>query len=234
MADGKNIGEKSALKRLMDSRAAWNLMAPFYNRMVWNAVEDVVGEMLGSSEIPDNARVLDVGAGPGYATRLAAERHPASTFIGVDYSPVQVRLARKYMAARPLPNCSFEPGDAMELPFEDDSFDYVISVASIKHWPDGVRGLKEISRVLKPGCGAHIGEADRECDRRDFEEFARVFMSPWWVNRAFLGPILKDAVFGQSYSRAELERMAREAGFERVCAEKVIGKPFISLKVANP
>ena len=47
--------------------------------------------------------------------------------------------------------CSILCGDAMRLPYQDDTFDRAVSFESIYFWPDPVRGLKEICRVLKQG-----------------------------------------------------------------------------------
>jgi len=218
-------------KQFLDSRAAWGyIQGPVYNRVIWDAAGETIREMVDRTPFakPDS-KALDVGSGPGYATVYAARKHSAATIIGVDYSPEQVKWACRILARDPLPNCSFEIGDAMNLRFDDNTFDLVISIASIKHWPDPVRGLREISRVLKPGCAAHIGEADRDCGPRDFDIFASAFTNRWWVNKPLVRWFLKSTVFGQSYSCAEAERMAREAGFADVLAEKIPDRPFFRM-----
>jgi SAM-dependent methyltransferase len=63
----------------------------------------------------------------------------------------------------------------MNLPFQEASFDIVISVASIKHWLDGRRGLQEIRRVLIPNGSAFIAEADRDATDREIYRFASKF-----------------------------------------------------------
>ena len=99
-------------KKMLDSRAAWDLFqGAVYNRLIWNAAGDVIEEMIDRTPPPRaDAHALDVGSGPGYATRLVAEKHPAATVTGVDYSPAQVRWARRQLRRRPVPNCSFRVG----------------------------------------------------------------------------------------------------------------------------
>lgn len=220
-------------KRFLDSRAAWGLIqGPVYNRIIWDAAGDTMREIIDATPMPrPDARALDVGSGPGYATIYAARKYPEGTIIGVDYSPEQVKWARRMLARERLANCSFEVGDAMDLPFDDTSFDIVISIASIKHWPDPVRGLREIYRVLKPGCAAYIGEADRDCNQRHFEEFARAFTKSWWVNKPFVRWFLRSTVFGQSMTADEAGSMAREAGFQDVRVEKIPGRPFLRMEM---
>jgi ubiquinone/menaquinone biosynthesis C-methylase UbiE len=227
---------ENIFKIFLDSQLSWSfIQGPVYNRLIWNAAGDTIEEMLDRTPAPKaGAKVLDIGSGPGYATALAARKHPDAVFIGVDYSEPQVNWAKKHLAKSGAANCSFQVGDAMDLPFEDNSFDQVMSIASIKHWPDAVRGLKEISRVLKPGCSAHIGEADRECDPKAFDRFARAFTSSWWVNKSLVRWFLKTTVFGQSYSCAEVEEMARKAGFAEILVEKIADRPFLRAFLTNP
>ena len=70
---------------------------------------------------------------------------------GIDYSEVSVELSREtnetYIADGRM---AIHQASVDELPFEDDSFDKVITVESFYFWPDHDKGLKEIRRVLKP------------------------------------------------------------------------------------
>ncbi|MEW6200933.1 MAG: class I SAM-dependent methyltransferase [bacterium] len=222
-------------KRIMNSRLAWDVFqGRIYNRLIWNAAGTIIEDVIDRTKPPrPDARVLDVGSGPGFAAIRAARKYPAATIIGVDYSLVQVLAARRNLKKNPAPNCSFRLGNAMDLPFEDNTFDMVISIASIKHWQDSVRGLREISRVLKPGCEAHIGEADRECSPRDLDRFISDFTAPWWVNKRIVGWYLRSTVFGRSYNCAEAERMAAQAGFATVKVEKIHGAPAFRMTLTN-
>lgn len=226
---------ENIFKKFLDSQAAWEyIQGPVYNRVIWDAAGETIREIIDNTplEKPDT-KALDVGSGPGYATIYAAQKYPGASIIGVDYSPAQVKWARRALAKKPLANCSFEAGNAMDLPFDDNTFDIVISIASIKHWPDPVRGLREIARVLKPGCKAYVGEADRGCDPRDLDAFARAFTKKLWVNKTFVRWFLKSTVFGKSYTGDEAAEFAREAGFQNVTAEKISNRPFFRMILAN-
>ena len=222
---------ENIFKKFLDSRSAWEyIQGPVYNRVIWDAAGDTIREIIDNTPLEKpNTKGLDVGSGPGYATIYAAQKYPGVSVIGVDYSPAQVKWARRALAKTPLPNCSFQVGDAMDLPFDDNTFDVVVSIASIKHWPDPVRGLREIARVLKPGCKAYIGEADRGCDPGDLDAFARAFTKKWWVNKTFVRWFLKSTVFGKSYTIEQAAAFAREAGFQNVTAEKIPNRPFFRM-----
>ena len=223
------------LKQILDSRWAWDaFQGAVYNRVIWDAVGDVVRQIIETTPPPrEDARVLDVGAGPGFATRLVAEKYPAARVTGIDYSPVQVSFAKKELRKHPATNCDFREGDAMDLPFANAEFDFVFSIASIKHWPDATRGLMEIHRVLKPGATALVGEADPDCEPRHLDSFVKKFTAPWWVNKPVTGWYVRNVVFRESMSMADAEHAARQAGFENVTVEKTGGYPFWRMELVK-
>jgi demethylmenaquinone methyltransferase/2-methoxy-6-polyprenyl-1,4-benzoquinol methylase/phosphoethanolamine N-methyltransferase len=98
-------------------------------------------------------KVLDVGCGPGVLSLLAAERVGASGEVhGIDPSPGMIDLAQR-KAARAGIRASFRTGVIEALPYEDGTFDAVLSSLMLHHLPDDVKrqGFTEIVRVLKPG-----------------------------------------------------------------------------------
>lgn len=96
---------------------------------------------------PTPTRVLDVGCGTGYLLRRLAEKLPAAQVLcGIDAAPRMVEVARS--AGRDA-RLSFTVGLAEDLPYEDASFDLVVSTTSFDHWRDQQRGLAECARVLR-------------------------------------------------------------------------------------
>ena len=99
----------------------------------------------------DGARILEVGAGPGHLSVRLARDHDLDV-VGLDLDPAMVERANanaehtRAGARRP----TFVVGDVAALPFEDASFDLVVSTFSMHHWSDRTAGLDEIARVLRP------------------------------------------------------------------------------------
>ena len=61
------------LKIPLDSQWCWDwLLGPVYNRRIWEAESELVTQFVKNTPPPPNAKVLDVGCGPGYATWLYA------------------------------------------------------------------------------------------------------------------------------------------------------------------
>ncbi|MFF4618783.1 class I SAM-dependent methyltransferase [Nonomuraea jabiensis] len=102
-------------------------------------------------------RVLDVGCGTGYLSRiLAPVVTPSGHVTGVDPSPAMIDYATRHAPA----NCTYVEGAGQDLPFPDGSFDLVISSLAVHHIPADARpeALRQMFRVLRPGGRLLIAE----------------------------------------------------------------------------
>ena len=104
--------------------------------------------LVDSADLHAGARVLDVAAGSGN-TSIAAARLGARV-VGLDYVPALLERARERAAAAGF-EIEFDEGDAEALPFEDASFDAVISVFGTMFAPDHQRTADELLRAVRPG-----------------------------------------------------------------------------------
>lgn len=192
-----------------------------YDRVIAPAVLGMVDQMGGDflPRFPDRGDALDVGCGGGHLLERLASERPGLRLTGIDLSADQVRRARRRM--QPFGDrVHVQEASALALPFADARFDVVYSMASIKHWPDPLAGLRECCRVLKPGGRLLIVEADRGCRLEDVDRFVSGWRLPGalrpvaqvlfrtWVAGA--GPDLDDA-------RAWLQRLPlRETQVQRL------------------
>ncbi len=130
-------------------------------------------------------RILDVGTGPGYLPLEIALRAPGLTIDGVDLSHGMVAIARKNTAKHGVDDrVSFHRADAAELPFEDNSFDLVISTLSFHHWSRPLACVTELHRVLKPEHEAWIYDVRRDTTSEVNATFRRRY--GWLVGVLFL------------------------------------------------
>ena len=93
-------------------------------------------------------RWLDVGCGNGAFTEMVVERCSPASVEGIDPSEAQLAYARTRAASRSV---HFRRGDAMALPFPDDSFDVAVMPLVIFFVPEPARGVAEMARVVAPG-----------------------------------------------------------------------------------
>lgn len=102
--------------------------------------------------IKEGEVVLDLGAGAGFDSFLAAARvGPRGKVIGVDMTPEMIRKARENAAKTGADNIEFRLGEIERLPVVDSSVDVVISNCVINLSSDKPGVFGEIHRVLKPG-----------------------------------------------------------------------------------
>jgi SAM-dependent methyltransferase len=109
----------------------------------------LMSELLAeAADLKPGQKVLDVASGNGNASLAAARRF--SEVTGIDYVPMLLDEARKRAEAEGLTIDLLE-GDAEQLPFEDASFDVVLSTLGVMFAPDQEKAAGELLRVVKPG-----------------------------------------------------------------------------------
>ncbi|MGL5941984.1 MAG: methyltransferase domain-containing protein [Waterburya sp.] len=95
--------------------------------------------------------IIDVGCGIGGSTLYLAKKF-GSQATGITLSPVQAARATERASQADLETqVRFEVANALDMPFEDETFDLVWSLESGEHMPDKTKFLEECYRVLKPG-----------------------------------------------------------------------------------
>jgi ubiquinone/menaquinone biosynthesis C-methylase UbiE len=117
-----------------------HLLAQFLEPISLNALKKI--------SLPKHATILDIGCGLGDTTLMLNERFPNSTITGLDGDDHLIDAAIKENKSI-HPNFNFICGDALHLPFEDNSFDFVFSRYCLHHVQDIAGAFNEIKRVCK-------------------------------------------------------------------------------------
>ena len=115
---------------------------------------DITLKTLQLMDLRPGQRVLDLGCGAGWATRLLARAVTEDTtreanVVGLDVSDKMIRLAQD--TSREFSNLRFVVGPATNIPERDDFFERVLSVESFYYYPDQGSALDEVFRVMAPG-----------------------------------------------------------------------------------
>lgn len=109
-----------------------------------------VGEQaIARMSVTSDARVLDLGCGSGWATRLLARYASHGRVIGVDVSDEMIDVARA--SSKEFANVEFRVGSAERLPFDNGYFTHAFSMESLYYYVDVSAALREVRRVLSLG-----------------------------------------------------------------------------------
>ncbi|MBR1477088.1 MAG: class I SAM-dependent methyltransferase [Lachnospiraceae bacterium] len=128
-----------------------NIFSRMYIRFFWSGTDDsrIASEIL--SYIPDDyeVRLLDVPVGTAVFTEQKWKKLSKAQITCLDYSEDMLDKAKKRLSG--CDNISFVQGDVGRLPFDDGSFDIVMSMNGFHAFPDKKSAFRETWRVLKKG-----------------------------------------------------------------------------------
>ena len=166
------------------------------------ALRDVVSGQPGE-------RVLEVGCGSGALCRLVSpDLRPGGEMVGVDVAPDMIAAARRYAATDPPPaplparerGVRFDVGTAEQLPCDDAAFDAAFAARLLLHVADPSAVVREMARVVKPGCRVvlmdwdwetlAVTHPDRELTRRLLHWRCDHHGGDNWSGRKLLGYLL--------------------------------------------
>lgn len=136
-------------------------------------------------------KVLDVGCGVGGTSRyLAKMLGPETNVTGITLSPKQVERATQLAKEQGVPNTKFQVTNALDMSFEDNSFDLVWACESGEHMPDKGKYIDEMTRVLKPGGNLVVATwCQRDNSTQSFspeEEKKLEFLYSEWTHPHFI------------------------------------------------
>jgi ubiquinone/menaquinone biosynthesis C-methylase UbiE len=147
----ENNGDARFLGGMMEKERTWRLdtkAAEFYEQ---NFVPAIFGEwaalLVKAAKVAPGERVLDVACGTGIAARTAADR------VGEDrkVSALDLNSSMLGVARRVRPDIDWNEGDASNLPFDSETFDVVLCQSALMFFPDRLKALQQMRRVLRPG-----------------------------------------------------------------------------------
>jgi len=127
----------------------WDAVAPGYEKVFESYAGLFAEEMLAQVKPGPGHRVIDIGAGPGILTMLAAPS--GADVLGIDFSPNMVERLQRRLRDAGISNARAEVMDGQDLKLADGSFDIALSNFAVIFFPDIERGLAEMHRVLRPG-----------------------------------------------------------------------------------
>ena len=175
----------------------------FGDRGLTLSSQDILKWIVESLPLEKDFRVLDAAAGTGHLS-LAIAPH-VSEVVAIDITPAMLTVARAEAAAKNIDNIYIQEGDAEQLPYRADHFDFVVSRLSIHHFEQPRGPLREMVRVCKPNHRIAIIDLLAPADRK----IAKTYND---LER------LRDPSHSVAFSQKQMEKLLRAAGIH---AEKI-------------
>jgi len=173
-----------------------------------------------AAQLTMQTRVLDVACGPGIVVEALAGA--AGEVVGCDITPEMLAKAGQRCTAAGLTNVRFAPGRAEALPFEDASFDVVVSRSALHHFPHPAAALGEMTRVVRSG--GRVITVDVMCSENPAEAALHNALE-----------MLRDPSHVRMLPKSELQRELGNAGLAvETCTEWTNHRQFEEwLKITN-
>ena len=146
MQQSKEQRVHKVFEKISDNYDKMNSVISFQQHIKWR--KDTMRRM----NVKPGSKALDVCCGTGdWTIALAEAVGPSGEVTGLDFSQNMLNVGIDKVKSLGLKQVNLIHGNAMELPFPDNSFDYVTIGFGLRNVPDYLQVLKEMNRVLKPG-----------------------------------------------------------------------------------
>lgn len=174
-----------------------------------------------ADRLPANGKVLEIACGTGISTEFLRQALPDSvSIVATDLSEAMLSVARRKRGK--LANVTYAVADVTDLSFADNTFDAAACQFGIMFFPDKLRGLCEIHRVMKPGAALVFNVWDSVEHNQIIATVQKAIEGFFKEPSSFL-----EIPFG-FFDVAHIEGLMKRAGFEEV-------QPFVvSATVERP
>ena len=169
-----------------------------------------------AGKIPVGGRVLEIAPGPGYfAIELA--RLGNYQITGMDISKSFVEIAQKNAAEAGV-KVEFRQGNASDMPFEDESFDFMFCQAAFKNFSQPISAVAEMYRVLSTPGTAVIVDLRRDAPRDQIDTYVKG-MGMGYVNALITKWTFRRVLLKNAYTIAEMEAFVAQTRFGKCRVE---------------
>jgi ubiquinone/menaquinone biosynthesis C-methylase UbiE len=161
--------------------------------------------------IHDRYSVLEVAPGPGY---LAIELAKLGNYkiIGLDISKDFIEIARRNAKEAGV-EVEFRQGSVADIPFADNTFDFIICTAAFKNFKEPLKALNQMYRVLKPEGTILIIDMNRNASNQQIEDYTK-FMGAKGIDKLFMKLIFRYFLRNGAYTKGEFMNLISKTVFK--------------------
>ena len=211
MSTQSSIAGKSA--KPYKGLAMEGIIARWYAKNTGRAPEQKVIFNKVKGALPINANILEVAPGPGF---LSIEFAKVGTYkvTALEISKTFIEIAQAN-AKEASVHVDFRHGNASEMPFAENFFDFIICVAAFKNFTEPVKAIREMHRVLKPGGKACIMDLRRDVSFESVDRHIRNELRLSGLNALITKFVFKTTLLKNAYTKSEIEQMVSQTSFTK-------------------
>jgi len=173
-------------------------------KIIFNKVKDV---------LPKNAAVLEVAPGPGFLAIEFAKAGNKVTALEISKTFVEIAATN---AKEANVSVDVRQGNASDMPFTENSFDFIICVAAFKNFSEPLQAIREMYRVLKPNGKACIMDLRRDVSFDAINKHINNDLNITGLNAWFTKIVFKTTLLKNAYTKSEIEQMVSQTSFTKL------------------
>ena len=201
-----------ALQRRVQ-RYGWDKAAEYYENSWQDQLKPAQEKLLQLAQVKPGEKIIDIACGTGLVSFPLADKTGEDGFVtATDISERMVEMARSAAKEKNYTHIEFERMDAEELKLQDGIYDVAVCALGLMYFPDPIKALKEMWRVLKPG-GRAVAAV---WGQRDHCGWAEIFEI---VDRRVSSEVCP--MFFNLGNNTMLERSFTAAGFTHLISERI-------------
>ena len=189
------------------------MIASWYATNASKRMEQFKGWAENAARLIQGSEVLEVAPGPGYFS-IELARLGAYRITGLDISATFVDIARKNAEEAGV-DVDFRNGNASQMPFPDNSFDFVFCSAAFKNFTDPVGALREMHRVLRSEGQALIIDLRKDASQQEIDSAVESF-DVSGLNKAVIKLTFRTMLLKRAYTQSQIEQFVAKTGFRSV------------------
>jgi len=207
------INDESKIKKSYKGVAMEGFIARWYAKNTKGNMEQYENwAKLVVENITEGSSVLEVAPGPGYLSINLAKLGNYKV-TGMDISKTFVEI-EKANAEEAGVNAEFVHGDASDMPFDNETFDFIICTAAFKNFTKPIKALNEMHRVLKPQGKALIIDLRRDASREAINKGVDD-MGLNWINTLFTKFTFRFGLLRSAYTIDEMKELVSHTNFRK-------------------
>jgi ubiquinone/menaquinone biosynthesis C-methylase UbiE len=165
-----------------------------------------------AKNVTEGSNILEVAPGPGY---LSIELMKMGNYnvTGLDISKTFVQIATKNAEEEGV-KVNFTEGDASNMPFNNDKFDFIVCTAAFKNFTKPIMALNEMYRILKPNGKALIIDLRKDASKDAINDNIKG-MDMNWINSIFTKLTFRTFLLRNAYSITEIKNLISKTRFKK-------------------